>query len=98
MWIKPYWRWRAGTDHSGIGRLFTHGPATLVSTRVILDADRFRLGKEAQCFVAAFASDAALLDSTKRRPQVAQQPTIHPYRATFQPLRDPVRPSKVARP
>src|SRR5262245_4548849 len=66
--------------------------------RGVLNANRLRLGEEAQRLLATLAADAAALDTAERRAQVAQQPAVDPDRAAVEPLGHAVRPRQVARP
>src|SRR4029453_670375 len=56
----------------------SRGCARYCASVLLSDANVFRLCKEAQRLLAAFAADAALFHSTKRNAQVAQKPAIHP--------------------
>ncbi len=69
-----------------------------ISNSVFRDANILGLGKKAERFFAAFATDAALFHPAEGDAQVAHQPAIHPNRAGVNLLRDAMGAAEVLRP
>ena len=77
------------------------GMITLTEVEVSPDlgyANVFRLCKEAQRFLAAFATDAALFHAAERDAEIADEPAIHPNCAGVDSLGDAMGAAQVLRP
>src|SRR6266480_3643937 len=61
-------------------------------------ANVLRLGEESQCFLAAFAADAACLHAAERNSQVAHEPAVHPDCASMNFFGDAMCAIQVLRP